>query len=154
MSIEIKGEEMLLAKLRALVELAPDAGAAALYEEGLAVDANMVSKIPVDTGRLRSTHYTSPPTSDGNGVFVEVGVGTDYAVAVHEKTEAVHQTGQAKFLEAALNEQEAGFVKRLGERIEAALMSGSAGMPAVSSKASRSAVRTESKGRRKSGKRR
>lgn len=107
--------------LEAIAELAatyPAAGAAALLEEGYRVDANMVPRIPVDHGRLRSTHYVAPPVQEPGGlVVVEVGVATDYAVPVHERTEVNHPVGEAKFLENALFAVAPGMAGRLAKRI-------------------------------------
>jgi hypothetical protein len=77
----------------------------------------MVRRIPVDTGRLRATHYVTPPEETGSGhVAVEVGLGTDYAVFVHEDTSAHHPSGEAKFLENALAARTPGFAERLARR--------------------------------------
>jgi hypothetical protein len=120
---EIKGlatgatVDRLAARLVELMEAARGSVDAALYQEGLAVDALAVSKIPVDTGRLRATHYVSPPTDEGPlRSVVEVGFGTDYAVFVHEDTAARHVTGEAKFLEKALAQRASGFTERLARR--------------------------------------
>jgi hypothetical protein len=120
---EIKGlatgatVDRLAARLVELMENARGSVDAALYQEGLAVDALAVSKIPVDTGRLRATHYVSPPTDEGPlRSVVEVGFGTDYAVYVHEDTAARHVTGEAKFLEKAMNQRASGFTERLARR--------------------------------------
>lgn len=100
----------LLARNRGAVD-------AALYEEGFAVDALAAKKVPVDTGRLRATHYVTPPERMASGgSVVEIGFGTDYAVFVHEDTGARHTTGEAKFLEKAFAERAAGFAERLAKR--------------------------------------
>ncbi len=118
MTVRITGEAALLKRLVELAKKYPEAAAQALYEEGLGVDANMVPRIPVDTGRLRSTHYVAPPrANDQGGIFVEVGVGTDYAAEVHERTEIRHVSGEAKFLEKALNARASGMAQRLATRI-------------------------------------
>ncbi len=91
----------------------PEATWASLYQEGFAMAASAKKRTPVRTGRLRASAYVSPPTGDR----VEVGYGTDYALEVHEKTEANFKVGEAKFLENAFNERMDGFVARLGKRI-------------------------------------
>ena len=115
--VELQGVDKLIQKLQQLDDQGTAAISSALYEEGFALDAEMVGRIPVDTGRLRSTHYVAPPTQDGDGIYVEVGVGTDYAVAVHERTEARHVVGEAKFLERALAARSAGMGARLAALI-------------------------------------
>lgn len=54
---------------------------------------------PVDTGSLRSNQFASP-TEKG----AKIEVKQNYAIYVHEDLAAHHPTGQAKFLETALNE--------------------------------------------------
>ena len=74
--------------------------------EGLTVSAMLVRSrsqalTPVDTGNLKaSTYNASGGTSDKP--VVEVGYTADYAVKVHEDLGVYHKTGQAKFLETAI----------------------------------------------------
>lgn len=89
---------------------------AALYQEGLAIDAVAVKRVPVDTGRLRSTHYVAPPTDDG---VCEVGFGTDYALPVHDRVEVYHKVGGPLYLKSALDEAQSGYVDRLAKRTKA-----------------------------------
>lgn len=49
---------------------------------------------PVKTGRMRDSGYVHVL-----GYEVEIGFDTEYAATVHEDTSALHDTGQAKFLE-------------------------------------------------------
>lgn len=74
---------------------------AALYQVGLEIDADAVMRTPVDTGRLRSSHYVSPPVGDPS--VVQIGSGTDYAVPVHERTGVGHTVGEAKYLQNAVD---------------------------------------------------
>ena len=112
----LKGKESVIRNLLSLTARMKGAAAAALYQEGLAVDADSVKRTPVDTGRLRATHYVTPPVQRGDDVIVEVGNGTEYAVYVHERTELRHTTGEAKFLQNALNARSSGFKERLAKR--------------------------------------
>lgn len=118
-TIELRGVDEMVKNLRAQAARYPEAAAGALYEEGLGVDADMVPRIPVDTGRVRSTHYVAPPKREGDEVYVEVGVGTDYAVPLHERTEVPHAVGEAKFLEHALYTRSSGMLGRLAARTAA-----------------------------------
>lgn len=86
----------------------------ALGEE---IMADSVRRTPVDTGRLRSTAYVAPPRLAGDWT-VELGYGTNYAVAVHERTEASHSTGEAKFLENAVLSRGARGLWKIAERAE------------------------------------
>lgn len=54
---------------------------------------------PVDTGLLKANQFA---TATDNGARIDVK--QNYAVVVHEDLGAYHKTGQAKFLETALNE--------------------------------------------------
>jgi hypothetical protein len=111
---KVTGAPEVMKRLREAQESIPDALAAALYTEGFATDAEMVRRIPVDTGRLRASHYVAPPTGSRNPV-VQVGVGTKYAIPVHERTEVHHEVGQAKYLESVLNERRSGYARRLAD---------------------------------------
>lgn len=122
----MRGKDSVIATLRQTIPRMRGAAAAALYQEALAVDAESVKRTPVDTGRLRATHYVAPPTytADGERIVVELGNGTDYAIYVHERTELRHTTGEAKFLQNALNARSAGMLERLAKRTARNLRSG------------------------------
>jgi hypothetical protein len=114
--IKLRGTKEVLAELRRIEQQLPGVLAATLYQEGLAIDALSTSRMPVDTGRMRATHYVTQPLRDGESRVVEVGCATDYAVYVHERTDAQHPTGQAKFLQSAFEERASGFIERLAKR--------------------------------------
>lgn len=65
----------------------------------LAILDRAQTKVPVDTGFLKSTGYITQ-REDG----YEVGYSADYAWYVHEMEGANFQVGQAKFLEEAYYE--------------------------------------------------
>ena len=115
--IELTGDEELNRELKRLQRTYPEASAAALYAEGMAIMALAQKKTPVDTGRLRATGYVAPPVRDTQGHVVELGFGTDYGMAVHESTWIPHKVGEAKFLENAVNERKIGWADRLAKRI-------------------------------------
>lgn len=119
-TVQIKGSREVLKRLEEMTRRYRAATAAALYQEGLALDAraNANDMIPVDTGRMRATHYVAPPTIRGGRLFVEIGYGTSYAIYVHERTDLAHRVGRAGWLRAALNERAAGFPERLAARIK------------------------------------
>lgn len=142
----LKGKDSVVRKLLEATDRLKGAAAAALYQEGLALDAEAVKRTPVDTGRLRASHYVSPPVQEGSGLTVEVGFGTEYAVYVHEMTGApmvqdedgtwqrAHGPAKlikfraagtgAKFLQNAMNDRSAGFLERVQKRIRKNLRSG------------------------------
>jgi hypothetical protein len=140
----LEGLKAVKGQLSRLFANAPGAMAAGIYQEGLRVDADAVSMCPVDSGRLRATHYVGPPEDNGSRIDVPVGFGTDYAVYVHENTshrlgkgvegprmmtalaaKALHggEGGTAtgivgpKFLERAMHNAMAGFEDRLARRV-------------------------------------
>jgi len=109
--------EKVQRKLEELLLEHQEAVAAALYVEGLAIEAEAVKRTPVDFGRLRASKFVAPPVKQsGGGLLVELGFGTDYAVFVHEDTSARHVTGEAKFLENAIAARTPGFAERLARR--------------------------------------
>lgn len=90
--------------------------AAALHAEGLAIDAKAVNLCPVDTGRLRSSHFVAP-AENPKDPFVIVGFGTNYAVYVHERTDQRHSPPtQANFLRQPMEEAQAGYADRIAVR--------------------------------------
>jgi hypothetical protein len=97
---------------------------AALYQEGLAIDAEAVKQMPVDTGRMRATHYVTPPQDDGEGPVVEDGIGVEYGVFVHERMDVNHPVGNAKFYENPINAAREGYAERIKERTEKNLKAG------------------------------
>lgn len=113
----VTGTKPLIEKLRKLEKTYPKATAAAVYQEGLAIDALSAQEVPVDTGRLRSTHYVAPPEDEDNPVC-EVGYGTDYAQAVHDREELSHVVGKANYLRDPMNKRRRGWVQRMIGRIQ------------------------------------
>ena len=95
--------------------------AAAIYQEGLAIEAESVHLVPVDTGRLRASHYVAPP-EDIENPTCEAGYGTDYAAYVHERTELNHPVGQSQFLKEPLDKAKQGYAERLRKRADDNLM--------------------------------
>jgi len=116
-SIKIDGVKEVLDGLNKAAIKYPEATGAALFEEGEAIKAASIQLVPVDTGRLRSTAYTSPPREGSHGPEVKVSYGTKYAVPVHERMESHHTVGQAKYLEQPATAAMAGFAGRLAKRI-------------------------------------
>lgn len=114
----VKAPGHIRKKLAELARAMPEAFAAGLYQEGYALDAlaNSNGFVPVDTGRMRATHYVSPPIRAGKKLRVEVGYGTDYAIYVHERREAKHTVGRAGWLLLALAQRAGGFYGRLAAR--------------------------------------
>lgn len=62
-------------------------------------------RTPVDEGNLKGGHYTNVSKNKDESVG-EIGTTAEYAIYVHEDLEAFHPTGEAKFLENAISENE------------------------------------------------
>lgn len=110
----VTGEKKIRKGLRKALRDYPDAVAAALMAEGYALQRDGMKQTPVEFGVLRRSWYVSPPIGRRNPV-VEVGVGTKYAIYVHENTAARHPVGKAKFISDPLNQRRSGYVRRVLE---------------------------------------
>lgn len=82
---------------------------------GLKLAANLImtesiSRTPVDTGSLKGGHYVAQ-SDDPKKIVAEVGVMADYAIYVHEILTNVHPTGEAKFLENAIDAKKDDVIK-------------------------------------------
>lgn len=71
----------------------------ALYEAAIDIERTAIKRTPKKTGNLRNSYHTFPTK---NGATIENTA--DYALYVHENMEAHHKTGQAKFLETAIDD--------------------------------------------------
>lgn len=73
-------------------------------------------RAPVDTGELRGSGRVETDGLQGTVVYE-----APHAVAVHENLEVRHNDGQAKFLEAALVEDQRELLKRVAASTKKAL---------------------------------
>ena len=106
--------------------------AKSLYQEGDLLIADSQTKVPVNTGTLRSTGFVEPPTQTNKKISVKVGYGgpatkvnsrtgqatTEYAIRVHEDLQAKHNVGEAKFLEKPAKELESKLGEHLARRMK------------------------------------
>lgn len=113
-AVDVKGLEEVLKKMGVAAEDIARAVAAATYQEGFALMAKSKPQVPVDTGRLRQTGYVAPPT--GSPAVTEVGYGTEYASAVHDKLEVHHPVGNAEYLKRPFDAIQTGYAARLAKR--------------------------------------
>lgn len=91
--------------------------ARSLYQEGFDTIRASIRKVPVDTGRLRSSHYVAPPKGDVENPIVELGFGVKYAAAVHEQDRAYRVKGTGRlYLRSTLEERAAGYTERIASR--------------------------------------
>lgn len=122
--VKLKGSEEIARKIREYRDKYLEALGAALYQEGFEIWKEAVQRCPVETGLLRSSAYVAPPV-DPKSPKVEVGFGTNYAIAVHERMDVEHpRGGEAKFLEHAVDQATPGMLGRLAERTEKNVASG------------------------------
>jgi len=116
MTLKVKGLKEIKAMIRKSAEEIQGALAAAIYEEGLALDDRSVRLVPVDTGRLRASHFVAPPSATSEGPTCEVGYGTVYALRQHEELDWQHTVGQANYLGQPMLERQAGYTERVAKR--------------------------------------
>lgn len=117
----ITGVEKIQALLQAQIDKYQKATAAALYQEAQDIMRASVRECPVDTGRLRATHYVGPPEITSSGqIGVRLGYVTDYGLYVHERTDLRHNSPtKAKFLEDPMNAAKGGYIARIAARAKA-----------------------------------
>lgn len=80
----------------------------------LLVDRRAGEKTPVRLGILKASRSTGL-IQRGDNPQAAVTYGASYAPFVHENLEAHHNVGQAKFLEAAVNESTGDVLRIIGE---------------------------------------
>lgn len=115
------GANAALADLKKLRLFAPDAFAAALYQEAQIELTEIKKRTPVDTGALRASEVLHDPVRDGRRIYVTITAGgpsAPYAFVVHEDLEAFHKTGQAKYIESVLEESASYLGDRIAKRID------------------------------------
>lgn len=109
-------------KLRQLANSVPRVVADALYEEAKIEMKEAKRRTPVLTGALRDSGMVmKPEVSVSNEISVTLSFGVPgpyYAIYVHENLEAVHETGQAKFLESTILESAPFMAQRIANRIK------------------------------------
>jgi hypothetical protein len=98
----VEGLDEVLSNLNREVARIEGASMTGLLEAGFLVQRASQKLVPIDTGNLRASAYTRK--AQGGELAVEVGYEAAYAVYVHEILDAAHTVGQAKFLEAAVND--------------------------------------------------
>ena len=117
----LRGDKQLKAALRKRGREAPKILARALFREAEPIMTKSKRLVPVDTGALRSSGHVEPPEIRGKRVRVFLvygGASAEYAVFVHENTNARHNPPtQAKYLEQPLMEAIPGLGGRLAARV-------------------------------------
>lgn len=125
----------LQAELAKRLNAAVKAAETALYQGGSIIMTEAKKRTPVNKdpkitgGTLKSSGYVTLPQRQGDEVFVEVGFGgaaKAYAVRQHEETSYVHETGEAKYLQNAIDFKEDQVRSRIKRLTEKALFDGRA----------------------------
>jgi hypothetical protein len=119
---QLKGLQAFKRKIKNIARIAPREFGNALWDELDEVEKpESMKRTPVDTGDLKESHETYGPFIRKDRVWAEIRVGggkVDYAIVVHENTEAFHRVGQAKFLESTLLEAAPFILRRVKERMD------------------------------------
>ncbi len=110
----------IMTRIRDLKKSIPQQIAKALYIEAQIEATESKKRTPVEFGHLRDSTTVSDPVIDGDAVSVLItvgGVAAPYAIHVHENLEALHEVGQAKFLESTLLESRPYIAGRVAKRL-------------------------------------
>lgn len=110
--LETKGFKKVAREMDKLNRAGKSALTAAIFMESNRIAKDSKKRTPVDTGALRDSIYVKPPRV--GQITAEIGYSATYAIFVHERTELRHRTGQAKFLQTAINASRRGFTRRVG----------------------------------------
>lgn len=114
--VAFKGIDKVLKEVNKLSERYQRAMEAGTYGLGQEIMTDSKQRVPIDLGALKGSGYVTSPVRTRGKIAVELGYGgpaKDYAVAQHERTEYKHETGEAKYLENAINAASGGAAKRL-----------------------------------------
>jgi hypothetical protein len=111
----VTGLQKILRNLDKAQDDVKHAVAAGVYQMGFSILGKAQKLTPVDVGRLRASAYASPPKSIDKPE-VEIGFGTDYALAVHERVEVFHEVGQPLFLKRAVDEARPRYTRSLATK--------------------------------------
>lgn len=116
--MNVTGLDEVLAAMKHLLERQKEAIAAAIYQEAAACMAESLKQCPVDSGRLRQSHFVAPP-QDLDDPVAQVGYGAAYGVYVHERTDLKHnEPTKDHFLSDPLTLSTEGYAGRLTKRAQ------------------------------------
>lgn len=93
----------------------------ALYEEAVRILELAKRRVPILTGALRDTGAVSQPIITRNEVYVLISFGDEivkYAIPVHERIYAKHITGQSKYLESVMQEEESRVLSNIARKLQ------------------------------------
>lgn len=102
---KVRGMQNVVSNMNRQVNAIYDRSQRGLNKAALVILRESNRLVPVNTGNLRGSGFFEPVQSGPPAVIV--AYQAEYAVYVHEDLEARYRTGQAKFLETAIrNEQD------------------------------------------------
>lgn len=129
--MSVKGDKEVIKEIKKIRRKAPEAVASAIWREGLAIFAESQRRVPVDTGRLRSSGVVAPRQSRAGTLSqrlrdfkLVIGYGVKYALPVHERHDTL-----SKFLEAPFREAEGGMLQRIAQNAKRAFRKRSIALP-------------------------
>ena len=120
--IEVESDEELMQRIQTATEQYPDEVAKAVWQELQMIISSAQTKTPVDTGMLRASGHVEDPLVSPGEIVVRFGFSQNYAEYVESGCphyangdEAHHVTGQAHFMQSAMDER----INSLGDNIVA-----------------------------------
>lgn len=134
-SVKLVGAEQLAAGLSKALRDVFAAGSEGLYEMAKEIEVESKAEVPSLTGTLRNSSYVEQLGITEDSATVRIGYGgpndrinprtgqpaSSYALPVHEKLNAHHSNGKAKFLEDPVRRHEGDIESKLAAYIAAAL---------------------------------
>jgi len=123
--VVIVGEKALLARLSIEADRITERSAKALAKAGDEIIRVTTPKVPIDTSELRGRSFNEGPLLSRDTYIQIVGYEKydknyldQYAASVHEDMQARHRVGQAKYLEAGMQEASRYLLKYLQREIQ------------------------------------
>jgi hypothetical protein len=118
---EMLGVAATKAYLLKMAAVTPKKVAAAVYQVGNQALTESKKRVPVDLGDLKRSGQIDPPVVSANQISVRMGYGdtaVDYALIVHENTEANHTSGQHHYLSSVIDELKPDFLSKVEARLK------------------------------------
>lgn len=122
--MEIRGLDEVIKAMAHLAKRQKEALAAAEYQEAASVMLESLKECPVDSGRLRQSHYVAP-ADDLDNPIVQVGYGARYGLVVHERGDLKHGAPtKDHFLSDPIARVSEGYGQRIAKRTQQNLNTG------------------------------
>lgn len=112
----LRGAAEMQRTLQRIAANVPEQAEDALEEAAEDILQEAQARVPIDTGELHDSGGVQV-TNDRHRTRVEIFFTAPHAPYVHEDLEADHPTGEAKFLESAMNEAESDLLNKVGKSI-------------------------------------